>query len=237
MQPWGWPAPPIQQPQPPYASPLLNEIHTLFPALLYDAGRFSTVYSVLSYVQQQMSQRYDIYSNARRQWREANPRRPVVPQRRVAVPPPFVPAAAPTVRVSSEVDPSLLPAIISALPTAFLSQALLGALSPGAQTATFFDPVVVAPTSEQIARGSLLLIQPGQSDTPCAICQDTIQDGDTIRLLRACRHTFHRACVDVWFQRNVHCPVCRHDIRIVPTQPDQPTTPSTQPPEPSSSSL
>jgi C4-type Zn-finger protein len=40
--------------------------------------------------------------------------------------------------------------------------------------------------------------------------------------------------VDVWFQRNVNCPVCRHDIRIHTPATRSPalssTTPSAAPP-------
>jgi hypothetical protein len=37
--------------------------------------------------------------------------------------------------------------------------------------------------------------------------------GHSVRRLNRCGHTFHTTCIDTWFQRNVHCPVCRHDIR------------------------
>ena len=33
------------------------------------------------------------------------------------------------------------------------------------------------------------------------------------RKLNQCGHLFHAGCVDNWFARNVHCPVCRADIR------------------------
>jgi hypothetical protein len=32
--------------------------------------------------------------------------------------------------------------------------------------------------------------------------------------MNVCHHTFHKSCIDTWFQENVHCPVCRHDIRL-----------------------
>jgi hypothetical protein len=35
------------------------------------------------------------------------------------------------------------------------------------------------------------------------------------RKLNRCGHLFHAACVDNWFARNAHCPVCRADIRDV----------------------
>jgi hypothetical protein len=29
---------------------------------------------------------------------------------------------------------------------------------------------------------------------------------------------FHQTCIDAWFERNVRCPMCRHDIREQTTQ-------------------
>ena len=77
----------------------------------------------------------------------------------------------------------------------------------------FWDPIVIAPSSAQIAAASSTYAAPTRLDTPCAICQDTIAEGDQVRKLNHCDHFFHRSCVDTWFQRNVRCPVCRHDIR------------------------
>jgi E3 ubiquitin-protein ligase ATL10/75/76/77/78 len=54
-----------QQPNGPYGSLLLNDLHANFPALLYLPGRFNSVQDVLFYVQQQMSARYDLFSSWR----------------------------------------------------------------------------------------------------------------------------------------------------------------------------
>ena len=77
----------------------------------------------------------------------------------------------------------------------------------------FWDSVPIAPTAQQIEAASQAYEAPSNLDTPCAICQDTIRETDMIRRPSHCNHFFHRTCVDTWFQRNVHCPVCRHDIR------------------------
>jgi hypothetical protein len=54
---------------------------------------------------------------------------------------------------------------------------------------------------------------PASADFTCAVCQDVIGREDACRQLQHCRHAFHQTCIDQWFQRNVRCPVCRHDIR------------------------
>ncbi|CAE7651053.1 RNF149 [Symbiodinium microadriaticum] len=45
----------------------------------------------------------------------------------------------------------------------------------------------------------------------CAVCLETFQDGDSVRVLR-CRHTFHTECVDRWLAVNRLCPLCKQDV-------------------------
>jgi hypothetical protein len=79
----------------------------------------------------------------------------------------------------------------------------------------YMDDVEVHPTPEQVSAASDIrehsIVQP---ETVCAICQDHESQisRENWRLLH-CNHTFHISCIDSWFQRNVHCPVCRKDIR------------------------
>ncbi|MCO5587532.1 hypothetical protein L7F22_041482 [Adiantum nelumboides] len=43
----------------------------------------------------------------------------------------------------------------------------------------------------------------------CVICMEPLQDGQRVRRLRACRHTFHVSCIDGWFtNRSFSCPNC-----------------------------
>ncbi len=79
-------------------------------------------------------------------------------------------------------------------------------------TNTAFQDVVVAPTQAQIDAGSTIVNYADlPRDTSCAICQEDVGDSAWRRL--HCNHYFHRGCVDPWFERNTHCPVCRADIR------------------------
>ena len=83
---------------------------------------------------------------------------------------------------------------------------------PRRQPDTFMEPVIVRPTAEQIA--STTTLTTAVADGTCAVCQDEFSGASERRTLNFCHHTFHRGCIDTWFQTNVHCPVCRHDIRI-----------------------
>jgi hypothetical protein len=76
-----------------------------------------------------------------------------------------------------------------------------------------FDDVEVFPTPDQVDASTTRTFPLG--DTPCSICQDTIAINQMARKLNFCGHMFHISCIDEWFARNVHCPVCRHDIRDV----------------------
>jgi len=54
-------------------------------------------------------------------------------------------------------------------------------------------------------------------DTPapeikCEICHDAIQDGDILRMINVCNHSFHQECVDSWFENNKICPYCRCNV-------------------------
>lgn len=85
-----------------------------------------------------------------------------------------------------------------------------------------FDDVEVFPTSEQIEAGTTRTFPTGE--TPCSICQDNIAINQMARQLNFCKHMFHISCIDEWFGRNVHCPVCRHDIRDVNAEHQQADT-------------
>jgi hypothetical protein len=77
----------------------------------------------------------------------------------------------------------------------------------------FLQPVVVRPTPEQIDANTTVGNLVSDTEHTCAICQDALTSEQEGRKLNACGHWFHRACIDTWLQGNVHCPVCRHDIR------------------------
>lgn len=84
------------------------------------------------------------------------------------------------------------------------------------QNTNFMEPVLVRPTQQQIQTNTTRTTLSEASSDICAICQDTFSASSTQRTINACHHKFHTQCIDTWFQRNVHCPVCRHDIRDPP---------------------
>jgi hypothetical protein len=95
--------------------------------------------------------------------------------------------------------------------------------------ASFFDNVPIRPTGDEIEAASEVLQESAiQQDVICTICQEHGQSPTpspvTWRRLRGCQHVFHRGCIDRWFSRNSHCPICRADIRThTPEHPQTPT--------------
>ena len=80
--------------------------------------------------------------------------------------------------------------------------------------------VPVRPTQEQINSASRL-VRFGDIQTPnsiiCAISLEPFASDDNVRQLSHCSHIFFPDQFNQWFQNNVKCPVCRHDIRALPT--------------------
>ncbi|OWM77283.1 RING-H2 finger protein ATL39-like [Punica granatum] len=43
----------------------------------------------------------------------------------------------------------------------------------------------------------------------CAVCLSVVEDGEEIRRLPRCKHTFHVSCIDMWLYSHSDCPLCR----------------------------
>ncbi|GMH28522.1 hypothetical protein Nepgr_030365 [Nepenthes gracilis] len=89
--------------------------------------------------------------------------------------------------------------------------------------------VIYSPTAAVLSRGldeSLIQLIPiirfrvevkavesGQeSYYECAVCLSEFKDGEKLRVIPNCCHTFHIDCIDVWLQTNANCPLCRSSI-------------------------
>jgi len=93
--------------------------------------------------------------------------------------------------------------------------------SPSVRTAyfdlgTLFSDVIVRPTRQEIRRATREL-QFSEIEEPqnsrCPISQQDFSQNDTVSQIRHCGHIFYPNEINTWWERNVRCPVCRHDIR------------------------
>ena len=83
---------------------------------------------------------------------------------------------------------------------------------------TQFTDVVVRPTQGQINNATRIIIYRDNLsliNTRCPITMEDFTNGDRICMIRYCRHCFRESAIMDWFQTNVRCPVCRHDIREI----------------------
>ena len=46
----------------------------------------------------------------------------------------------------------------------------------------------------------------------CSICQEDMKEGEVLRTLRNCNHSFHIKCIERWLEDNKKCPHCRQNI-------------------------
>lgn len=219
-----------------YRVGLLDDLHNYFPALLYDQGRFHSLQSVFHYIRSQMNARFNLYAFGARRWREQEEDQlPVIFTIPTHAPPPTVVPPMQTTGMQNNVTLNPLDETIvdTNLAATTLLLSLLGgtprtprlpAATPATQAAqlwaNFLNPIVTRPTPEQIQTNTELVT--GLTDTSCAICQDMIRSEDMARRLRPCRHVYHQTCIDQWFERSVFCPTCRHDIREVAPQEQEP---------------
>ncbi|MED6173977.1 hypothetical protein PIB30_064683 [Stylosanthes scabra] len=51
----------------------------------------------------------------------------------------------------------------------------------------------------------------GDSDE-CAVCLSVFEEGEEVRKLPRCKHSFHALCIDMWLYSHFDCPVCRTPV-------------------------
>lgn len=65
-------------------------------------------------------------------------------------------------------------------------------------------------------------------NTQCSICRANFENGDIIRKICSCNHTFHQECVDKWFEDKDTCPVCRTKLQPEEENNETPTQPTNE---------
>jgi len=196
-----------------YPIHLLNDLHNYFPDVLYNPARFRNIQDLLDYIRHvadvnPYSRGLNIYNSHQnivaQPTATATPTENTIPTTRIRVP----------------------LATLNANNTNVLMNTVLGTIfgdifgpTTGTGTGTvdlhaFLNQRVdIHPTNEEIDNASTLYRANVRHDDICAICQDIIEANQEVRKINHCNHYFHSECIDTWFQSNVLCPTCRHDIR------------------------
>ncbi len=202
----------------PYGVGFIDDIHNFFPELLYDAGLFTC--PIVGFLQRRVNTLFEEdYSRNRTQYRMFQQAR----RRRESG---VLTSAA---RLLTATVPITIPATIPVTTTTPLGSGTLGDVqslfaSLGLQGLTSLYTQMATPVPEEespvpteahIQAATLTTSIDPPPDVECSICQDHAGPNNQTewRILRHCNHRFHRSCIDTWFERNAHCPVCRHDIR------------------------
>ncbi|KAI9156725.1 hypothetical protein LWI28_011209 [Acer negundo] len=51
-------------------------------------------------------------------------------------------------------------------------------------------------------------------DGTCAICLCEFEEGEELRTLPECLHSYHVPCIDTWLHSHSNCPMCRTDAAV-----------------------
>ena len=210
-----------------YQIPLLCDLHDHFPDLLYRPERFRSVSDVLQYVIRVANQ--SPYRRGRQQFMNSFPELSVRSPSFMPFPAPTVPSApmapvASPAAVQSPAVPSVLshmvfdifsgdgdrnvpstmdPQLIQFLGSLF--QNIEGPIGASVGESTGLTPDI-------IARSTHLQSAEQTQEDQCAICQDHMTEGQSLRTILHCHHVFHQTCIDVWFQTHATCPTCRYRL-------------------------
>ena len=46
----------------------------------------------------------------------------------------------------------------------------------------------------------------------CPVCLSVFEEGEEVRKLPRCEHSFHAQCIDMWLYSHFDCPVCRTPV-------------------------
>ena len=220
-----------------YHIPLLRDLHDHFPDLLYRPERFRNVSDVLQYIIRVANQ--SPYRRGRQQFMNSFEEIPVRSPSFMPFPAPTMPSAplapsAPSIPSAPSVPSA--PAVSSPAVSSVLSHMVFDIFSEGANVPSSMDPQLLqflgslgsvfqnmeapigAPsgttglTPDIIARSTHLQSAEQTQEDQCAICQDHMTEGQSLRTILHCHHLFHQTCIDVWFQTHATCPTCRHRL-------------------------
>ncbi|KAE8669369.1 RING-H2 finger protein ATL66 [Hibiscus syriacus] len=58
------------------------------------------------------------------------------------------------------------------------------------------------------------------TQSECCICLGVFEDGEKVKVLPPCKHSYHPECVDRWLSTESSCPLCRASL-LVELEPEQ----------------
>jgi predicted nucleic acid-binding Zn-ribbon protein len=80
----------------------------------------------------------------------------------------------------------------------------------------FNDAIIVRPSAQEIQNATINTLFSSINDpinSSCPISLERFEDDAEVTQIVHCGHVFNTSELNIWFERNVRCPVCRYDIR------------------------
>ncbi|KAM0934201.1 putative transcription factor C2H2 family [Dioscorea sansibarensis] len=119
----------------------------------------------------------------------------------------------PAAAATASPNPPLIP-----LRTTSASSSSSSSSSPDPSPPSDRDPKTLIQSLPLFTLASSMASVP-KSSPDCAVCLSPFRPDDDLRLLPACRHAFHAACIDAWLPSTPSCPLCRAAVVVVPPPP------------------
>ncbi|XP_055801790.1 E3 ubiquitin-protein ligase RING1-like [Solanum dulcamara] len=54
--------------------------------------------------------------------------------------------------------------------------------------------------------------QEKNNEYECAVCLSVLEEGEEVKQLPICKHSFHASCIDMWLYSHLDCPLCRSPV-------------------------
>ncbi|XP_045809910.1 RING-H2 finger protein ATL1-like [Trifolium pratense] len=71
------------------------------------------------------------------------------------------------------------------------------------------------PTHKYHRRNKVDMVSDDDSGT-CAVCLGDFEEGEELRTMPECLHSFHVLCIDMWLHSHLSCPICRASAAPLP---------------------
>ena len=89
------------------------------------------------------------------------------------------------------------------------SSAAANARAAGHVNVAIISDLIPAHKYSKSLSGNIVGDEDGGGGAACAVCLGEFEEGDELRTLPECLHSFHAACIDLWLFKHPNCPICR----------------------------
>ncbi|KAF5198905.1 Ring-h2 finger protein atl52 [Thalictrum thalictroides] len=64
--------------------------------------------------------------------------------------------------------------------------------------------------------GASVGVSVNDDEAMCSVCLGEFEEGEAVKILPECTHSFHVPCIDMWLYSHSSCPLCRTDAIATP---------------------